>query len=122
MKKKKSLETIVKPEPGHVRHFDPIDAISHHVVAVVFIALLFLASLVMFFLAEPTQEATTYAIYTFEPITIHKEIGTGITEFVDSVRHSENRPLVLLSLYTFWIIIFGLVNMVLYERELERKK
>jgi len=121
MSRKKSLENIVKRQDNHVKHFDPIDAISHHVVFLIFIAIMFLMGVFLFFAASPGPDAaTTYALYEFEPITIHKEIGESVSNFVENVRNSENRPLVLLILYTFWIIIFGLINMVLFERNVRK--
>jgi len=119
MKRKKSLESIVKRQDNHVKHFDPAEAIHHHVVFVIFIAMMFLMGIFMFLMAEP-GDPTAYAIVQFEPITIHHDIANSVSGFIDNVRHSENRPLVLLALYTFWIVIFGLINMVLYERQLRK--
>ena len=124
MRRKKSLEGIVKgnKKPNHVKHFDPTEAIHHHIVLILFISMMFLFSLVLFFTSEPMPEsAVSYAIYEFQPITIHKDIGAGVSEFIYNVRHSEDRPLVLLTLYTFWIVIFGLVNMALYEKSIHKE-
>ena len=124
MSRKKSLERIVEhhAKVKYVKHFDPLDAISHHVVFVIFLALLFMFGIFMFMTAEQTpQTATTFAIYEFEPITIHKDIANSVSDFIYNIRHSEERAFVLLALYTFWIIIFGLVNTVLFEREKYRK-
>jgi len=123
-RRKKSLESLVKcvAKDNHVRHFDPIDAISHHVVFVVFISLMFLMGLFLFMTSEPgPTQATTFAIYEFEPVTFHKDIASTVSDFINNVRNSEDRPLVLLALYTFWIIIFGLVNMAIYERNLHKE-
>ena len=121
MSRRKTLESLVKGQERHVKHFDPLEAISHHVVFLVFISLLFLMGAFMFLASEPSASPTaTYALYEFEPITLHKDIATSISDFVENVRHSENRPLVMLVLYTFWIILFGLINMVLYERQVRR--
>ena len=119
-RRKESLERLVQhhAKEKYVRHFDPLDAIAHHVVFIIFIALLFMFSTFMYLTAEPTpQSAVTYAIYEFEPVTIHKDIANSIGDFIYNVRNSEDRPFVLLLLYTFWIVIFGLINMVLFERE-----
>jgi len=121
MSRKKSLENIVKRQDNHVKHFDPVEAISHHVVFLIFISLMFLMGVFMFLTSAPAPDAaTTYALYEFEPITIHKDIAEGVSNYVENVRNSENRPLVLLILYTFWIVIFGLINMVLFERKVHK--
>ncbi len=121
--KKATLENLVKEDArrGHVHHIDPLQAISHHLVFLVFIGLAFLLMLFVYFIAPATPEsATSFVIYEFEPITVHKEIAGAVFDFIFKVRHSEDRPLVLLALYTFWIVIFGLINMVLYERNLKK--
>ncbi len=123
MSSKKSLENIVKSKEGdnHVKHFDPVDAISHHVVLVIFLCMLFLFSLVLFFTSEQNPaSATAYAIMQFKTPTVFHSMGAGISGFISNVRQSEDRPLILLTLYTFWIVIFGLVNMALYERNLQK--
>jgi len=117
---KKSLETIVGKQK-HVKHHDPLEPINHHVVFLLFISLLFLMGVFVFLTAAPGEgSATTYAIMDFNKITIHKDIASSVSNFISDVRHSENRPLVLLVLYTFWIILFGLINMVLFERQIRK--
>ncbi len=124
MSRKKSLENLVKSQArdNHVKHFDPIDAISHHVVIVIFLSMLFLFSLVLFFTSvQNPGSATAYAIIEFKAPTFMNSIGSGVSGFISNVRQSEERPLILLTLYTFWIVIFGLVNMALYERNLHKE-
>jgi hypothetical protein len=116
MREKESLETILKrhARDNHVKHFDALEAINHHVVVVIFFSILFLFGLVMFFTATPDPEfATAYAIFEFQPI--HVGIFDAIGNFIDSARVSPDRPYILLTLYTSWIIIFGLANMFVYE-------
>lgn len=117
MKAPRSLEWLVDNHSGKRHHFDPIDAISHHVVLVVFLAMLFLFGIFMFLLAEPsTQGPVAYAIYEYKPLGVQEAVG----DFIEKVRNSEERPFILLVLYTFWIIIFGLINMVIYERRMNK--
>lgn len=124
MKQRKSLEAVLEKQAksNYVKHFDPVDVISHHLVLVIFLALMFLMTLMLFFATPQTPGgATAFAIIKFEPITFHHDVANGISDFIQSVRHREDRPLVLLTLYTFWIIIFGLINMVLYERKIHKE-
>jgi hypothetical protein len=120
---RKNLEGIVEDQGNHVKHFDPLEAVSHHIVFIIFLSMLFLVALFMFFMADPATEApTAYAIVEFEPITIHQDIANAIGSALHSIRQSEDRPLLMLALYTFWIIVFGLINMVIYERHIERRQ
>jgi hypothetical protein len=119
---RKNLEGIVE-EKNQVKHFDPLEAVSHHIVFIIFLCMLFLIALFMFFAAEPpTEVPTAYAIIEFEPITIHQDIANAFSSALHSIRQSEDRPLLMLALYTFWIIVFGLINMVIYERHIEKRK
>jgi hypothetical protein len=117
MKEKESLDSILErhAKDNHVKHFDPLEAISHHVVFLIFLSLCFLFSLVLFLGAEPDPEfATTFAVFEWQSVNFG--IWDSVTGFIHSAQTSPDRPYVLLALYTFWIIIFGLVNMFLYER------
>jgi hypothetical protein len=118
---RESLDTILEQhaKEGHVKHYDPLEAISHHVVFVIFLSLCFLFSLVMFLSGEPDPEfATTYAIFEFPSINFG--VWDTVTGFIHSAQASPDRPYILLALYTFWIIIFGLINMFLYERSKQK--
>ncbi len=121
--KKKSLERLVEHHDSdkYVKHFDLLDPISHHLVIIIFVSFLFIFAAFMFLIAEPTPNSTVaYAIFQYKPIHIQKDIAGSIGKLVYNIRHSEERPFVLLMLYTFWIVIFGLINMVMFERQ--RKK
>ena len=116
---RRSLENLLthKESDRCVQHHDPSEGVHHNVMIVVFLAMLMFFGIFLFLTAEQTpHSAVTFAIYEFEPVTIHKDIADGIAGFIDDVRVSQERPMVLLLLYTFWIAIFGLINMVLYER------
>jgi hypothetical protein len=120
MKPKESLENILKrhAKANHVRHVDPLDGIAHHVVFVIFFALLFLFGVLMFFTAQPEDDfSTTFAIVEYKPITFHEPIVSAVSGFLDSLRASENRGYIMLMLFTITIIAFVLINMVRYERK-----
>jgi ABC-type transport system involved in multi-copper enzyme maturation permease subunit len=120
---RESLEGIVEDhgKHRHVKHYDALDAVNKHVVFLIFLALMFLVGLIMFMFAEPNPDATAYAIVEFEPVTIHTEMADAVSGALHSIRLSEDRPLLMLALYTFWIIVFGLINMVIYERQIEKR-
>jgi hypothetical protein len=114
-----SLETLLekKKEERPVKHFDPLEAVSHHVVLVIFFAVLFLFSLSMFLMAEPDEEfMTTYAIFEWGPVTWPSDAWHAVTGFFDAARTSVNHSYILLTLYALAIVVYMAVNLVLYER------
>ncbi len=131
MPKAKKLEELVKKHAKkrdrHVKHYDPLEVIHNHVVAVIFISLMFLVGVFMFLSSEHTTIEQTTGNYvlinyssvanTLSPMHAISGAATSVSSFVEKVRQSPNRSITILTFYCFWLTIFLIINAAMHERQ-----
>ncbi|MBN2457854.1 hypothetical protein JXB31_01860 [Candidatus Woesearchaeota archaeon] len=118
--KRSRLEKLVE-EHHNTGHHDPLDLISNHVIMIVFISLLFLGSVFVFLTSVPSDShATAYAIVEFKAPDF--AFMDNVSAFLETIRLSNDQPYFLLTMFVAWIMVVGLINIALHERELNRKR
>jgi hypothetical protein len=122
LKKDLKLEGIIESHQKK-EHHDPLDIISNHVIVIVFISLLFLASVFMFLSSEPNQDnLTAYAVVEYKDITPEFKIFDKISLALENIRNSNDQPYLLMTLFVGWIMVAGLINIALHEKELKKQE
>lgn len=112
---KTRLENIVKNHQSrhHVRNH-PHEHISTHIAGIMFLAMFFLFSVGMFFMAEPGTQ-TSFAVVDFSNVDL--KIGEKVGGFVDTMLAPEVREEFMFIAYISWILIIGVVNLYFVDRE-----
>ena len=122
MAKKNKLEDMIEAKSKHQCKCDRLELIHNHVLVVVFVAIIFLFSAFMFTLSTPIEPSVTgnSVLIDYSDIVPNLHIGEVVGDFFDSIRDSDNRSFIALTFYTFWIIVFIVINGAMLERQ--RKK
>jgi hypothetical protein len=116
------LEGIIETHQ-HKEHHDPLELISNHVIVIVFISLLFLASVFMFFTSEPNNDnSTAYAIVEYKNLVPDFKVFDKISSGLESIRNSNDQPYLLMMMFVGWIMVAGLINIALHEKELKKQE
>jgi hypothetical protein len=116
------LEGIIRSS-HQIEHHDKLDIIANHVIVIVFISLLFLASVFMFFTSEPnTENATAYAIVEYKNVIPDFKVFDKISSGLEDIRNSNDRPYLLLMMFVGWIMVAGFINIALHEKEIKKQE
>jgi hypothetical protein len=116
------LEGIIESHQKK-EHHDPLDNISNQIIIIVFISLLFLASVFMFLSSEPNQDnLSAYAIVEYKNIVPEFKIFDNISMTIENIRSSNDQPYILMMMFVGWIMVAGLINIALHEKELKKQE
>lgn len=112
------LENIVNQQQssGHCISEHPHENIATYVAGIMFLAMLFLFSVGIFFMAEPGQH-TAFAIVDFSNVSLDLKLGEKVSEVTDTMLDPQLREEFMMVAYICWILIVGIVNLYFVDRE-----